>query len=352
MKLAFVDMSAPRPYSLESLSNEGIGGSESSLVRVAEALNGMVLQHNRTQPAGRYLPLETPVTATHVVAFREPAVALEAIRRFPEARVVLWLQDLCGEDSNRGKRILAAAPELARAGVRILGVSRFHRDQIRACLQSGGYGNSIPVGYVYNPVDVEPTEIRPFDRDQLIFFSSPHKGLSYTITVFKYLKRRIPSLRLIVGNPGYMPDLDLSVPGVTVLGALPQRSILQHASESLCTLMPNYIFAETFGCVLAESNAVGTPVLAHPIGAAAEVLGGNEQIVDTPRERWWIDRLYQRSQWLSRAAERAAILSGSFDCYLERIMKWREGGRPRVGLRPEFSMPSVVGKWRQILTEE
>jgi glycosyltransferase involved in cell wall biosynthesis len=349
MQLAFIDMSTPRPYALRSLDEEGIGGSESSLVRIAEALDGTVLQHNRTMPDGRYLPIAAEVDPTHVVAFREPEVALSAIERFPGAKILLWMQDLCPPESNRGRRMAAAANALADAGVVVVGVSSFHEHQIRAALGASHDGNLPVVTHIFNPVVIPQLPDEPYDPDQLIFFSSPHKGLKYTVTVFDWLRRRIPSLRLLVGNPGYMKDLPLERSGVSVLGPLPQAAILAHVRRSLCTFMPNYVFEETFGCVMAESHAVGTPVLAHPIGAAPEVLGDPGQWLDVPRSRRWVDRLSARLPRAAGALESVSARLGVFRPYLERIERWRAGERPRVGLNPAFGLDAVAARWRAIL---
>lgn len=349
MRLAFIDMSTPRPYALRSLDQEGIGGSESSLVRVAESLDGVVLQHNRGEIDGRYLPVGAEVDPTHVVAFREPEVALQAIARFPGARVFFWLQDLCPPESNRGRRMAAAAGALHDAGVVVVGVSAFHERQIRDAL-GAAHGRKLPVTtHIFNPVVIPQLPDEPHDPDQLIFFSSPHKGLKYTVTVFDWLRRRIPSLRLLVGNPGYMEDLPLERPGVSVLGPMPQAAVLAHVRRSLCTFMPNYVFEETFGCVMAESNAVGTPVLAHPIGSAPEVLGDPRQWLPVPGSRRWVDRLSARLPRAAGALELGTASLGHFRPYLERIERWRAGERPQVGLNHAFALESVVGKWRAIL---
>ncbi len=55
---------------------------------------------------------------------------------------------------------------------------------------------------------------------------------------------------------------------------------MQHIRESLCVFYPQTQRCETFGLVYAESNAVGTPVLAHDFGAAREVLSSPDQLIN------------------------------------------------------------------------
>ncbi len=349
MRLLFIDMYTPKPYSLNTLATEGIGCSESSVIRIAEAFDGHVLQHNREVPDGRYLPLDTRIDATHVVACREPVAALQAVERFPGAKVYLWLHDLCGPESNRGRRIIDSAAALGHAGVTILGVSKFHADQIGQTLRASGADRLPAYGHVYNPIAVPDLDLSGWDPDQLIFFSSPHKGLEFTLKIFEDLRRRLPSLKLLIANPGYMRDLGGTMPGVHFLGPLPHREVLQHVARSLCTFMPNYIFEETFGCVLAESNAVGTPVLAHPIGAAPEVLADENQLLAVPGSRRYVDAIARRAPRLRDSLESLSARLGAFDRYWHRIEHWRSGNRPQVALNEAFRLESVVVAWNRWL---
>ena len=52
----FFDPSCPKPYDTRTLRNEAMGGSEATLVRIAECLDALVVQHNRTETFGRYHP--------------------------------------------------------------------------------------------------------------------------------------------------------------------------------------------------------------------------------------------------------------------------------------------------------
>src|SRR5207248_826229 len=65
----------------------------------------------------------------------------------------------------------------------------------------------------------------PVDERKLIFFSSPNKGLNFTLDAFSALKRRMPDLRLVVGNPGYKAGGDARRAGVEFLGPQPQARI-------------------------------------------------------------------------------------------------------------------------------
>ena len=52
MHMLFIDPVTPKPYSTETLRNQPLGGTEATVVRVAEYLDAIVVQHNRTENAG------------------------------------------------------------------------------------------------------------------------------------------------------------------------------------------------------------------------------------------------------------------------------------------------------------
>jgi glycosyltransferase involved in cell wall biosynthesis len=97
--------------------------------------------------------------------------------------------------------------------------------------------------------------------------------------------------------------------------------LFRHVREALCVFYPQNALSETFGMVFAESNAVGTPVLAHDFGSAREILSSSDQLVD--------------------AEDHAAIVA--------KLRAWREGNRPRVSLRSELRASNVIAQWRRLL---
>src|SRR5690348_10745745 len=52
----FFDPGCPAPYSRLTLDEAALGGTEATVVRIAEALDAVVIQHNRMQAEGRYRP--------------------------------------------------------------------------------------------------------------------------------------------------------------------------------------------------------------------------------------------------------------------------------------------------------
>ncbi|HET7756445.1 MAG TPA: glycosyltransferase family 4 protein [Steroidobacteraceae bacterium] len=351
MPLLFYDPLCPRPYSAESLRTEGLAGTEASTVRVAEALDAWVAQHNRAHSEGRYVPPGALAQVNHVVVLRDPRALATAARLHPGARVTLWVHDRIEPGSSRARWFAAAAGELRRLRPEVVCVSEFQRARVAATLARIPGCGSLAVRRIYNPVDDQVVpDGTPVDMDKLVFFSSPNKGLRFTLDAFRALRRRHGGLRLCVGNPGYKSFDRPGLPGVEWLGSLPHSRVLAEMRTALATFSANFVIPETFGLVFAESRAVGTPVLTHDCGAAAEVLQDPRQLLPvTAAERLYETVLRRLSPAVRRGPARLADALGLFGRFIERIESWRAGGRPRVGPDARFRLSAVAGEWRALL---
>ena len=323
--LAFVDPCCARGYTPAALSSGGLGGTEATVLRVATALSQQIevlhFQKSRTDTARTEAGLMRPLTeafaprpAITFVVINAWKVACKLRKSQPEARILLWLHVHPG----RHNRPMAKA--LAQAGIAVICVSASHAATLRGFLADGP---PLSIDHVYNPIATGlASDDTPHDPDRLLFASSPHKGLAQVFSHFRAARAAIPSLTLAVADPGYLAWDTGPVPdGVTFLGALPQAQLIGEMRRALCLFYPQRHFAETFGLVMAEANAVGLPVLAHhDIGANAEVLGDRAQLIDATDEALIIDRL---RAWRAR--------------------------RPNVAANPAFRLEAVVQRWRDVL---
>jgi glycosyltransferase involved in cell wall biosynthesis len=346
--LLFFDPLCPRPYGDASLRVGGLAGTEASTVRIAAALDAWVAQHNRTEVEGRYRPPSAVAHVRHVVVLRDPRALKAAARLFPGARLTLWVHDRIEPGSSRSRWFAAAAAELRALQPDIVCVSDWQRERVAATVLKLKGCERIAVRRIYNPVDdVIVPDATPFDPDRLVFLSSPNKGLPFALDAFRALRRRFPQLRLAVANPGYKSFAATGLAGVEWLGSLPHARVLAEARTALCTFSPNFVIPETFGLVFAESHAVGTPVLAHDCGAAREVLVDPAQLLPvTLGLRAYEAPLHRLEPGWRAAAALAADRLGLFDRYVERIARWRDGGRPRVGPDPRFRLSVIAAEWR------
>jgi glycosyltransferase involved in cell wall biosynthesis len=347
----FFDPSCQRPYDSRTLRQQATGGTEASVTRIADALGAFVMQHNRTEAYGSYLPPGKIAGIEHVVLNRDSR-ALPRIRElYPNAKVYLWVHDQLNPGSKRGRRLASTAQHLRELGVTVICVSDTQRRGVEATLRKIGVDDCVHALTIYNPVadDLVP-DGSGFDERKLVFFSSPNKGLAFSLDAFRALRRRMPDLRLQVGNPGYKIRKSAVVEGVEYLGPQPQERIHKEVRSALCTFFPNFVLPETFGLVFAESKAVGTPVLTCDAGAAAEIVADPQQVLPvTFAQRAYETTFHSLSpSWRSGPA-RLADSMGVFDAYVERIRAWRSGGRPAAAPDPRFHLTVVANRWRAML---
>jgi glycosyltransferase involved in cell wall biosynthesis len=349
----FFDPTCDQPYDSETLRRQAMGGTEATVVRIADALEALVVQHNRTSASGRYLPPRRDPAVTRVIVNRDSRALTTVRALYPNARIHLWLHDRVRPRSKRARRLAADAEILRELAVRVICVSDTQRHAAEAAFRWMGVDDRVSARTIYNPVDdaLQP-DGSPIDERKLVFLSSPNKGLKFTLDAFRAVRRAMPDARLVVGNPGYKAGELARIAGVEYLGPQPQHRIHAQVRTALCTFCPNFVIPETFGLVFAESRALGTPVLAHDCGAALEVLADPAQVLPVTAAQ----RLYEGllcgwpASWRGLPARLAAGF-GLFDIYLERLRAWRAGARPVTGPDPRFRLSVVTQCWRQLLAE-
>jgi phosphatidylinositol alpha-mannosyltransferase len=104
----------------------------------------------------------------------------------------------------------------------------------------------------------------------------PRKGLVVLLQAFARLAPSRPDLRLLVAGPGDGDDIDDVLPAsvrdrVTVLGQISEADKARMLASVDVFVAPN-LGKESFGIVLLEAMAAGTPVLASDIEAFRRVL--------------------------------------------------------------------------------
>ena len=348
----FWDPICQRPYDTHTIRHEATGGTEASLSRVADALDAYVIQHNRVAEFGRYRPPSRLPGVTRVVINRDVR-ALPLVRElYPDARYFLWVHEFLSLATKRGTRLVNASDLLRDMAVTIICVSDWQRRGVELILRHRRIGDSVRVCTIYNPVDdsLTPDE-SPIDYNKMVFFSAQNRGLKFALDAFSAMRRQMPKLRLVIGNPGYKIR-PFSIPdGVVNLGPQPQARIHAEVRTALCTFFPNFVLPETFGMVFAESMAMGTPLLTHDCGAAREVIVDSEQMLPVrPGYRTYERALRGLSFRLRRGPARVATHFGLFDAYVERIRAWRSGARPHPHPDPRFLLSKVADQWRVLLS--
>lgn len=326
MRILFVDPVCPKPYDPQVLATEPLGGTEASVIRVAEGLRAKgvpvtVRQHNRAEDGEYYTRFGTSYsfTPTHVIVLRAPMALYQARKQFPNAKLYLWCHDLFG-----GPGWAEGFKAIVDTQAVPVVVSEYHKTQMYDTMRSLKLEYAIPCRRIYNPIadDLVPDDTT-VDVNKLVFFSSPHKGLEHTLKIFGQFQNfgDLRDIKLYIANPGYFDDHETKQKNVINLGSLPHSEVVAHVRNALCVFHLNSTFPETMGLVHAECNAVGTPFLSSRFGATPETADHPAELIDVHDSR----------------------------TVIERIRSWRVG-RPKVRGNSNFRLKNVVRQWIEFLS--
>lgn len=316
-KILFYDNVTPHKYAYSMLETQPMGGTEATVLRVSEGLKAKgydVTLFNHTEDN----TLLTDYKPNAVITLRDAGHYMANKKRWPGAKHYLWLHDIVSGPYQQHLQHHLNGQEGT-----LLTVSEFHKTNTISALNEVLKQGKIRVKRVYNPLADYCIKIpnQAIDNNKLVYFSSPHKGLDYVLKLFQYVRNIDSKFTLTVANPGYYSDKKDLPEGVINVGSLNHKEVVDQVRSSLCVFYPNISFPETFGLVYAEANAVGTPVLAHPIGAAREVLSHPHETMDCRHYKEVVDR----------------------------VIKWSKGERPIVSARKEFRLETVISEWVRLI---
>jgi phosphatidyl-myo-inositol alpha-mannosyltransferase len=111
-------------------------------------------------------------------------------------------------------------------------------------------------------------------------FSEPRKGFPTLLSAFDQLSRRRPGLRLLVAGPGDPDEVPAGLrERIVFLGMVSEEDKERMLRSVHAYVAPN-TGGESFGMILTEAMAAGTPVVASDIDAFRRVLdGGNAGVL-------------------------------------------------------------------------
>ncbi len=331
--ILFLDNTYPKAYQLSTLKQQALGGTESSVVKTALILsqkyNVIVAQKFRDKVHTEndslcFIPKSKmdKTKPDFIVVLRKYPLLKDLHQQFPQAKLFLWLH------TYKNTEYVFKRMGLSKTNTTLVCNSKTHAIHTAQILNNSFLGslfslfsNKTKVAYCYNPI-AKPDK-PPIKRDinKLLFFSSPNKGLKQVVKSFNAINKKLPDLRLYIANPGYKDDKSIELnKNIIVLGSLPHQQMMQHVAESLCVFYPQDSFAETFGLIYAEANALGTPVLAHDIGAAREILHSNNKLID----------------------------ANDIQQIEKTIVSWQQDF-PKVEYNKKFNYENILQQWQRVL---
>ena len=326
------------------MESHPLGGTESTVLRLVKELakdhSVYLSQINRTE---RYI--ENGVTFIHhdeslsqkefipeiIIIIRKYKYLKTYNKIYPKAKMFVWVHNFSKYE------ILGRRHWMAKTNAKIICVSKSHKKHINKILNGTvswvfrmltfNFKN-IPVTFVYNTIEHDFSyKTHNVDPNKLFFFSAPYKGLKEAMHHFGELLKKEPNYKLYItagedSQDAYNLDKDLiHSDSVVLLGRISKSEIITHLQESFCVFYPQHVFAETFGLVYVEANCAGTPVLAHDIGSAKEVMKDHDQLVN--------------------ARNSQAVVN--------KILDWKKNGRPEVTCDDRFFISNAIIKWKKIL---
>ena len=153
---------------------------------------------------------------------------------------------------------------------RFIAVSSFARAKM---IEAGLPGVKIDVKP--NFLESTPPAPGPGDGGYFVYVGrlSEEKGIRTLIDAWKALPAPIPALKVIGSGPldEFVKSTAARMPQITMLGGRSPAEVLEVVGRAEALIFPSEWY-ETFGRVLMEAFAVGTPVIASDIGAVTEIV--------------------------------------------------------------------------------
>jgi phosphatidyl-myo-inositol alpha-mannosyltransferase len=207
----------------------------------------------------------------------------------------------------------------------------------------------------------------PGANQSLVFLGrgdEPRKGLSVLVEAYPEIRRQHPNIRLLIAGPGEPADALKKLSredraSVTVLGMVAPQDKASVLASGTIYVAPN-IGGESFGIVLLEAMASGTPVVASDLEAFKRVLNNgkagisfeNENSADLARV---VSELLSSPSQCAELSKQGKLRAAEFDWSVvaERIVDVYESIRvPGVKVEPDLTGQMIGRLGRGRITPE
>lgn len=279
------------PFHGQTLSLKPIGGTETAIIHLAEALDALghdviVISHFPDPPLTKplYLPKEKLDKIENIDVFIPVRAWLAAFNPIKSKKRFLWTGDSYSNQNTIGlgdKRLVNQIDAL-------LCVSHWQADSL--CSVSGFPREKAWVlGDGVYLKDFDGSVCR--ERKRLIYTSNPQRGLIFLLYIFVKIKLKHPEAELHIFSNSAMFDMEWPpliardlpheailnmfkpIPGCFVHGTILQKQLAQEYMKSAIWVYPCKV-EETFCISAMEAQAAGCAIVTSALGALEETVGG------------------------------------------------------------------------------
>ncbi|WP_018442938.1 glycosyltransferase family 4 protein [Trinickia symbiotica] len=196
---------------------------------------------------------------------------------------------------------------------------------VKADLEEYGFTNVVLWSRGVDLDIFHPMESKVLNTARPIFLYVGRVAIEKNVEAF--LKLDLPGSKWVAGEGPALAELKSRYPEANYLGVLTQAELAKVYAAADVFVFPSR--TDTFGLVLLEALACGTPVAAYPVTGPIDVLGDggagamNEDLREACLDALKIERAHARA-WAERFSWRAA--SEQFAAHLKPLSRapWRE----------------------------
>lgn len=278
------------PFHGNSLAQRPLGGTETSIIRLAEAISNLghevIISSDIANPPLTQ-PLYVPTRSLPFVGAVDILIGIRDWRMclYPVTakKRFFWTGDAHDQPLTVGIGDI----RVSRSIDKFLAVSQWHADSM--CETSGFPLDKTAI--IRNGIQLELfSETLQKDPKRLIYSSTPYRGLIHLIEIFKEIQKRHPeaSLHIFSGYDVYQGGRDsmtslqkefdtikeqlVTIPNVTTYGNIMQGDLAKEFLRSSILAYPN-TFAETSCITAMEAQAAGCVPVTSALGALPETIG-------------------------------------------------------------------------------
>jgi glycosyltransferase involved in cell wall biosynthesis len=318
------------PFSGGTLRSASMGGTESSVVQLAEALarrgHDVAVFNAIAAPRQEFGVSWWPISEAAKRSRGDIGIAVSTPKAFNGTSFrqhIFWLHNplKSWRQIRRGNvwPLLKARPTFVLLGdYHAAHVPRWLPSAGRAIILHGVHGDFFRR---------EPDAAAPPPR--AIFTSQPYRGLDWLLDLWGNIKREVPAASFDVFAPkahqAAANAKKSALDGVTFRGSVPRSDLVRELATARVQLIPGH-HAETYCLAAAEATAAGVPIVTLGLGALSErVRDGKTGFIASGKEEFaarTVTLLSDDALW--RSMHEACLAEAALTTWDTRALEWEQ----------------------------